>query len=92
MSQPIPAEAVGAVAEHTNTNQDDATDTLQKVLTNMNALSADPTRDQSPLGGAGSGQEGQVPGLEHPQVNQPNRPVLLTFPPFTFRNNLAQHH
>ena len=57
MSQPIPAETVGAVAERTGTSQNDATDTLGKVLTNMTTLLADPTRDQSLLGGAGSGQD-----------------------------------
>ena len=78
MSQPIPAETVGALAERTTTDQDDTTDTLGKVLTNMATLHADPARDQSLLGGAGSGQKGQVPGLEQPQVNNQSNQAIHT--------------
>ena len=66
MEQPILAETVGAVAENLNTDQDGTADAFQQVLDDVAALSPNPARDQSPPGGAGSGQEGQEPGLENP--------------------------
>ena len=70
MSQPILTEAVGADAEQPNIVRDQPADAIQKVLTDMSQLH--PARDQSPPGGAGSGQEGQEPGLEHPhESDQP---------------------
>ena len=62
MEQPILAETVGAVAEQPNANRDQDKDAFQQVLDNVAALSANPARDQSSPGGAGSGHEGQESG------------------------------
>ena len=55
MSQPIPAEEAGATAEQAQPNPAGSQSLLDKVLTDMSHLY--PARDQSPPGGAGSGQK-----------------------------------
>ena len=87
MSQSILAETAGATAEQAQPNPAKPANAFEQVITDMSQLH--PARDQSPLGGAGSGQKGQVPGHEQPLVNNqsnqedppPQEPSIDPFDP-----------